>query len=64
MRVNQVVAIFGLVLSCTAYLLLYKFGFPDKICFGAAVFSILFVALVWTTACLFSGAYQDDDDDQ
>ena len=61
MRINQVVAILALVLACCVALMMYKFGFPDRIIFGAGVLSILFVAIIWSTACLILGAFDEDD---
>jgi hypothetical protein len=62
MRLNQLVAILALVLACCVALMLYKFGFPAKIIYGAAVLSILFVAIIWSTACLILGAFDEDDE--
>jgi len=62
MRLNYFVAILALVLACTVALMLYKFGFPDKIIIGAAVLSILFVSIIWSTACLILGAFDEDEE--
>ncbi len=60
MRLNQAVAIFGLILSSCVFIILHKFGFPDKIKAGAAILSIIFVAIVWSTASLTLGG--DDEE--
>ena len=62
MRLNQAVAIMALVLACCLALMLHKFGLPDKIVVGAAVLSILFVAIVWSTACIILGAFNEDNE--
>jgi uncharacterized membrane protein len=60
MSMNRIVAIFGLILACCVFLVLHKFGFPDKIKYGAALLSILFVAIIWSTASLTLGG--DDEE--
>ncbi len=60
MRLNQVVAIIGLILAISVFFLLHKYGFPDKITYGAAILSIIFVAIVWSTASLSLGG--DDEE--
>jgi len=37
--INHMVAVLGLVLSMTSYLFLKRYGIPDKVCVGAAIFS-------------------------
>ena len=56
---NQIVAFLGLILAVSVNLALRKFGFPEKICWGASILSILVVSIFWTTVML--GA--DDDED-
>jgi len=60
MRINQVVAILGLILAGCVFLVLHKLGFPDKIKYVTALLSILFVAMVWSTAGLTLGG--DDEE--
>ncbi len=60
MSINQVVAVFGLILACCVFLVLHKLGFPDKIKYGTALLSILFVAIIWSTASLTLGG--DDEE--
>ena len=62
MSLNQAVSIFALVLSCCVALIMYRLRFPDRIVFGAAVLSILFVAIVWSTTCLILKDFNEDDD--
>ncbi len=60
MRIHQLVAILGLMLACCVFLVLHKLGFPDKIKYGTALLSILFVAMIWSTASLTLGG--DDEE--
>lgn len=62
MRINQVIALLGLMLACCVFLALHKLGFPDKIKYGVALLSILFVAMIWSTANLTLGG--DDEEDE
>jgi len=57
--INHVVALLGLVLSICSYLALKRYGAPDKVCVGAAILSILVVAIFWSSVLL--GA--DDEED-
>jgi hypothetical protein len=59
LTLNQVVAMLGLILAVSVYLALRRFGFPEKICWGASILSILIVAIFWTSVML--GAEDDDD---
>jgi len=61
MRLNHIAAIIGLLLACCVFFLMHKFGFPDKITYGAAILSILFVAVVWSTASLILGGGDDEE---
>ena len=56
---NQVVALLGLLLAVGMNLLLRKYGYPEKISWGASILSILGVAMFWTIVML--GAQDDDD---
>lgn len=56
---NQVVAVCGLLLSVTVFTMLNKYGVPSRICWGAAILSILVVAIFWSTAMLGT-----DDEEQ
>ena len=62
MRVNHFVAILALVLACCIALMMYKFNFPDKIIWGAALLAILFVAIIWSTVSIILGAYEEDEE--
>jgi len=55
---NQTVAFLGLVLSLSLFMLMTRYGVPEKIAFGAAILSILVVAIFWTAINL-----GDDDED-
>lgn len=59
LSVNHMVAVLGVVLALTVFMLLKRYGLPDKICWGASILSILVVAIFWTSVLL--GA--DDDED-
>lgn len=58
--IHQVVAVLGLLLSLAVYSLLGRFGVPDKIRLGAAILSILVVAIFWSTVQL--GAEDEDEE--
>lgn len=58
LNLNHLVAFLGLILSIAVYLALRKMNFPDKICMGASVLSILVVAIFWSAVLL-----GDDDED-
>jgi hypothetical protein len=57
--INHLVAFLGLILAIAVNLLLRKFGYPEKICWGASIMSILVVSMFWSIVML--GA--DDDDE-
>ncbi len=60
LTVNHVVSLLGLVLALSSYLVLKKYGVPDKICVGAAILSLLVVAIFWS--CVLLGTSDDEDD--
>jgi uncharacterized membrane protein len=60
MNINQVIALFGFILACCVFLIMHKLGFPDKIKYGTALLSIIFVAVIWSTANITLGG--DDDE--
>ncbi len=57
---NQAVAFLGLVLSLSVFLLMTRYGVPEKIAFGSAILSILVVSIFWTAVNL---ADPDDEED-
>lgn len=57
--IHQVVAVLGLALALGVYSLMTRMGVPEKIRIGAAVLSILVVAIFWSAVQLGT----DDDDD-
>lgn len=59
MSVNHLIALLALVLAIAVFLVLKRYGLPDKICWGASILSILVVSIFWTSVLL--GA--DDEDD-
>ncbi|MBC7999157.1 MAG: hypothetical protein IAF58_14505 [Leptolyngbya sp.] len=59
LTINHMVALLALVLSAAVYLMMRRYGLPDKICWGAAILCILVVSIFWT--CVLLGA--DDDED-
>jgi len=56
---DQIVAVLGLSLALAVFSVLTKYGAPEKIRWGAAILSILVVAIFWSAVQL--GA--DDEDD-
>jgi hypothetical protein len=56
---NQCVAFLGLVLSLSVFLLMTRYGVPERIAFGSAILSILVVAIFWTAVNL-----GDDDEEE
>ncbi|MBX9953090.1 MAG: hypothetical protein K2Y39_28210 [Candidatus Obscuribacterales bacterium] len=59
LTVNHLVAVLALILSAATYLMMKRYGLPDKVCVGSAILSILVVSIFWTSVLL--GA--DDDED-
>ncbi len=60
LNVNHIVAVLALCLAIASFLVLRRYGFPDKICVGAAFLSILVVAMFWSSVLL--GADDEDED--
>lgn len=60
LSINHVVSLLGLVLALSSFIVLKKFGVPDKICIGAGVLSLLVVAIFWS--CVLLGTSEDEDD--
>lgn len=56
---NHVVALLALVLSLSSFLLMRRYGMPEKICVGAAILAVLVVSIFWS--CVLLGA--DDEED-
>lgn len=59
LNLNHVVAILGLVLAISSYLVLHYYGVPEKICVGAGILGALVVAIFWS--CVMLGT--DDEDE-
>lgn len=55
---NHAVAFMGLVLSLSVFVLMTRYGIPERIAFGSAILSILVVAIFWTAVNL------GDDDEE
>jgi hypothetical protein len=53
------VAVLGLVLALSSYVVLKHYGVPDKICVGAGVLAALVVSIFWS--CVMLGTEEDDD---
>jgi hypothetical protein len=60
LTINHLVALLGLVLALSSYLVLKKLGVPDKICIGGAILSVLVVAIFWTSVLLGT---EDEDEE-
>lgn len=56
---NQAVAFMALVLSLSVFVLMTRYGIPERIAFGSAILSILVVAIFWTAVNL-----GDDDEEE
>jgi len=54
------VAVLAVCLALSSYLVLRRYGFPEKICIGGGIFCILAVAIFWTSVLLGTG--EDDDE--
>jgi len=57
---NHVVALLAMVLSMASYLMLHRYGVPEKVCVGAAILALLVVAIFWSSVLL--GTDDDEDD--
>ena len=57
---NHVVAVLGLVLGLSSYLMLHRYGAPEKVCVGAGILAILVVSIFWSSVLL--GTDDDEDD--
>ncbi|MGH9551841.1 MAG: hypothetical protein ACRD3W_20820 [Terriglobales bacterium] len=60
LSINHVVALLGVVLAVSTYMIFRHYGAPDKICVGAGVLSALVVAIFWS--CVMLGTEEDDED--
>ena len=58
---NHAVAVLGIVLAASVYLLMVRYNAPSRIAWGSAILSILVVAIFWSAVNL--GDTDDDDDD-
>lgn len=54
------VALLGLVLSLSSYLMLHRYGVPEKICVGGGILALLVVSIFWSSVLL--GTDDDEDD--
>ena len=60
-NLNHMVATLAVCLALSSYLVLKRYGFPEKIAIGSSILCILLVAIFWT--CVLLGTGDDDDDD-
>ena len=58
-NLNHMVATLAVCLALSSYLVLKRYGFPEKIAIGSGILCILLVAMFWTSVLLGTG---DDDD--
>lgn len=56
---NHAVAFLGVVLASSVFLLMTRYGVPEKIAFGSAILSVLVVSIFWTAVNL-----GDEDEDE
>ena len=49
----------GVVLAASVFLLMTRYGIPERIAFGSAILSILVVSIFWTAVNL-----GDEDEDE
>ncbi|MBK9144151.1 MAG: hypothetical protein AB7W16_05160 [Candidatus Obscuribacterales bacterium] len=61
MNVNHMVAVLAVCLALSSYLVLRRYGFPEKICIGGGIFCILAVAIFWTSVLLGTGEDEDEN---
>ena len=57
---NHTVAVLALVLAASVFLLMCKYGIPQRIAFGSAILSVLVTAIFWTAVNLGD---EDEDDE-
>lgn len=57
---NHAVFILAILLAVSVYVLMTKYGIPNKIAWGSAILCILVVAIFWSAVNL---NLDDDDDD-
>lgn len=57
---NKMVAVLALCLAISSFLVLKRYHFPDKICIGGAILSVLVVAMFWSAVLL--GTREDESD--
>ncbi|MBN8661896.1 MAG: hypothetical protein LCH63_00155 [Candidatus Melainabacteria bacterium] len=60
LSVNHLVALLAFVLALASFLVLRRYHFPDKVCVGGAILSILAVGIFWS--CVLLGT--DDDEEE
>lgn len=60
LKLNHMVAVLGLCLALSSYLVMHRFGFPEKVCVGAGFLSVLVVAIFWS--CVILTDDEDEDD--
>lgn len=56
---NHVVAMLGFILAASSYLLMRRYGFPERICVGTAILASLATAIFWTGTLIGT---EDDDE--
>lgn len=59
LTLNHAVAVLGLLLGLSMYVLMTRFHIPERIAWGSAILSILVVSIFWTSINL---ADEDEDD--
>ena len=59
-NLNHVIALLGFILAIGVYLVMKRYGAPDKVCVGAGILSALVVAIFWSSVTL--GAEDEDDE--
>ena len=57
--INHIVAVLGLILALSSYIILRHYGVPEKICVGGGVLASLVVAIFWS--CVMLGTEEDDE---
>ncbi len=59
LSINHIVALLGLVLALSSYLLMKRIGLPDKIAVGCGILGALVVSIFWTSVSLGT---EDDEE--